>query len=74
MSAVPRNEIDTVMARYGDDWPGSYDVPVETVRAVAKDCRSYAGGSKTPRGNLTPEQFLAEAADLDALADRYDGR
>jgi hypothetical protein len=71
---IPRAEVDTVMERYGDDWPGSYDVPVETVRAVAKDCRRYADGTKPkpPLADLSPNQFRAEADDLDALADRYE--
>lgn len=72
MPTIPRAEIDVIIERYGGDWPGSYDVPIETARAVAKDCRRYADGAKPTRGGLSPEQFRAEAAELDALADRYE--
>lgn len=70
MTTIPRAEINAVMERYGDSWSGRRDVPVEQARATAADYRRYAE-DPTADGQ-SPEQFLAEADDLDALADRYE--
>ena len=71
MSAlIPRAEIDTIMERYGDRWAGKNDLPAQAVRDVAADYRRYA--DDPDYDSQLREQFLAEADDLDALADRYE--
>ncbi len=69
---IPRAEIDTVLARHGDTWRPSGDRTVGEVRLVADDHRDWDAPGKNWHSGQTPEQHLAEADDLDALADRYE--
>jgi hypothetical protein len=70
MPTIPRAEIDAVMQRYGDSWAGRNDLPIEAVRKVAADYRLYADDESYD--GQSPDQFRAEADDLDALADRHE--
>lgn len=67
---IPRAEIDAIMERYGDSWSGRNDLPAQAVRDVAADYRRYADDPSYD--GQSPEQFLAEAAELDALVDRIE--
>lgn len=67
---IARDEVDALTDRYGDHFYGPDEVTVQEVREHAADCRRYAADETYD--DLTPEQYLAYAADLDALADRYE--
>lgn len=64
---IPRAEIDAIAVEHwgvGSDL--DFDPTVEWVRAAAKVLRQDAGA-----GRFDQSEILAEADDLDALADRY---
>jgi hypothetical protein len=66
MVTIPRAEINAVGHRHGIDWNLDFEASVGWVRAQANLLRA-----ESPQFPTTPE-LRAEAADLDALADRYE--
>jgi hypothetical protein len=69
MATIPRAELNAVLERYDDEWAGTGDFAVEVVRRAAADFRRFAAA---PIDSEDPARDLAEADDLDALADRYE--
>lgn len=65
-STIPRAEVNAVARCHGVDYDLAFDPPVEWVRDTAAALRSDG-----PFGPPSRE-VQAEAADLDALADRYE--
>jgi len=68
-TTIPRAEIDAIMRRHGDTWPGRYDVPPNRVRMTAAEYRQNADHADS---EAERQDLIAEADDLDALADRYE--
>ncbi len=68
---IPRTDIDAVMARHGDCWIRPDRTAVTDVREAAAEMRRHSG--LTDSGDTRwADALLAEADDLDALADRYE--
>lgn len=63
---IPRAEVHAIAARHGTDYDLDFDPSVEWIRTTATFLREESAAFPT-----TPE-LRAEAADLDALADRYE--
>jgi hypothetical protein len=68
MATVPRAELATIATRYGVDYSLASDPTVIWVRGIA----TWLRRDLTP-GERFADQLLAEADELDALADRYEG-
>jgi hypothetical protein len=66
MVTIPRDEIHAIAKRHGVDYGLDFDPSLEWVRATAALMRE-----ESPQFPSTPE-LRAEAAALDALADRYE--
>lgn len=66
---VPRKELNAIAERYNDAFNLSGDPTVQYVR----DCADYyRSATALMGGQRSRENLLAEAAELDALADRYE--
>lgn len=65
-TTIPRADIQAVIERHGAPYSIEGDVSCVWVREVAEVARDVA------RVSVTPDKLLAEADDLDALADRYE--
>jgi hypothetical protein len=66
-ATIPRSEIYAVAERYGDPWRPRSDPSADRVRLLASEYRKDANYAVANGSTL-----LAEADDLDALADRYE--
>jgi hypothetical protein len=68
MSTIPREEVHAIAARYNDHLWYHADPTADHVRGAA-DYRRRCGYDE---GGDVGQLLLAEADDLDALADRYE--
>jgi hypothetical protein len=69
-ATIPRAEVAALTAHHSDPWQPDRDVTPTEVRADAVNRRYLADHhTDTPADR---QRLLAEASDLDALADRYE--
>lgn len=61
MITIPRAEVTAILERHNDHWAGTGDLEVWIVRGCAASLRQS-----------TEADWIAEADELDALADRYE--
>lgn len=66
-TTIPRAELNAVGRRHGIDYDLDFDPSIEWVRAMSAHLRAGDTFVDPPSAEV-----LAEAADLDALADRYE--
>jgi hypothetical protein len=70
-TTIPRAEIDAIMERFGDCWIHLGEVTAADVREVSASMRDHP--DLLDLGDNRPASaYLAEADDLDALADCYE--
>lgn len=66
-ATVPRADLDTIATRHGVDYDLNTDPSIQWVRDMAAWLRCDLTGA-----DRYEQRLIAEADDLDALADRYE--